>query len=500
MLSLFIYGIVFNFDYINMRIDNNNHSHAEYNLMETRLMQNIDVKPNLSNVLIDYIIENSGYTIHQYSVILCAFLVLSVLGITFNLIPSMILPLCTLYNLDYPTVEFISILFYLGNAVGAFLAGTASSIYKRKKVLVTSLLILNTLLILLSLFELSILGFSLIQFTMGIFTGLIAPLIINLLCEYLPVFLRAFFLSLMWLGYSSIQVFIIYSMINIMPELQPERLRKIYQCCFLYVLIASAVIVYLIKDSPRNLILEEKSEQAIEIIEQIKKQKLNDWDKLQIIYEVSMQEANLSVEPKINELFNSDYSRLTFTLMLIWFFTAMIVYGLNAIISISIKQHSRQILAVDLLRNHTRIVYFNMLSSFIAGVSSEIKLIGRIRTSLISIAFCVIACLAFSMDMLSLVTTLGAVNLTSNVCYYTIVIYTCEIYPTKLRDTAMGFLVGFGYLGGVVSQFLCLFLLSHSLLMPILLFMLVASTLVVLLGSLEIDTYGVFLDLPHFGD
>lgn len=134
--------------------------------------------------------------------------------------------------------------------------------------------------------------FIIFRFLGSIFLGIYLVLIFCILTEYLPVRFRGFILSFVWSGiYIGTIYFLLFCKVYI-PKLSYDPLdtktpQDIHKAIFsiIYVEVINLILIYFfLKDSPRNLLMNNKNEEAGEILEYYVNRKLTK-EELEAIYD-----------------------------------------------------------------------------------------------------------------------------------------------------------------------------------------------------------------------
>jgi hypothetical protein len=222
-------------------------------------------------------------------------------------------------------------------------------------------------------------------------------------------------------------------------------------------------------ENPRYLVLIGKKDEAYEVIEKyllLDHHKLNSYEKVQISKSI---DRGVNKEVKITGKFRfifRRYGNITLILTLIWFLYSIIINGgvfslfisfaNNAIfipseVSLNVYKMKGLFLFIQLFYT------FFALSTVVSGIFTEIKWCGRKYTIFFGFLLSTIASfhvLLFrekSRPFYFLATCL------INISFNAINSYTIEIYPTRVRDFAVGYL---GFISKIVGFLSNLFALA----------------------------------------
>jgi MFS family permease len=91
----------------------------------------------------------------------------------------------------------------------------------------------------------------------------------------------------------------------------------------------------------------------------------------------------------------------------------------------------------------------------------------------------------------------GIFNFSISAAFNTSTAYSSEIYPTKLRDIALGFLYFSTRVGGILSQFIFLALYHWDMWLPFYVLLILLAMNILFMSLLPYDTYGQRLDVGH---
>jgi hypothetical protein len=288
-------------------------------------------------------------------------------------------------------------------------------------------------------------------------------------------------------------------MFKTMPEHDPSGLPKTLYLCSLVILLCTIFSCAFYTDSPRNYIINGKYEDAINIL---KRMKIND----EFFTEEIKREIYNSVPPKtISDFSLSNYKEVfehgMFTtgvlLLFICFNGTMINDGFQLVLNLileKVKQsdksaHTRTILMENIIINSIALP-----SNLIVGAFTEFKILGRKYTQ--SIGF-------FIMGMVMIPVIINP-NFASTffiffmffTCITNMVnVYVSEVYPTKIRDWALGMIQGSGYLGSFIAQYLFVYLNDLNVYYCPILFFITCTLNGFLCSCLKVEPMGKPLDI-----
>lgn len=450
--------------------------------------------------VIDQILEEKGYCSFTYKHILLTFLVLAVEGLHMSLFSSMIIPLTNLYGLRESDIKFLSSVLFIGVGFGSLISGSITSKYSRTLVINTFLAVICISNVLLAVSN-NYFIFAFFRVLIGIGLGLIVPMSLNLLTECLPITNRSLVLTCIWIAFGVGNMFNLLVMLRLMPYLEAAYVKETLLICSLCPLIAFLANYYYLNDSPRNLILNSSDDKAINILEGISKEKIDDLTRSRIIAEVRTG-TEIESNESIQSLFVGKYKKLTVLLTLIWFFNSMIGYGPALISSLTIKElgMSDSFSNYEIIINQIVICIICSPSCYVGGLLSEIPCLGRNKSTILgytlSVFFMTLAIVfpEFYTLCFALSQAFGGIAFNINTTY------TCEIYSTKVRDNALGFLFFATRVGGFLSQILYIGLNESGVWVPYIFTIIITVVNIGFIASLPFETLGQPLDMDYFGE
>lgn len=529
-------------------------SNIDYNLNRKSLITTSkDCSSNLP--LMDKLLENSGYSLMHFKYIMLSILVLGIEGIQLPLMSLLIIPLINYYNMNEISTELSSSILFIGISLGSLLLSKLTHSIGRVNTLNASLLFISVIQFCL-IFSESFLSFTILRFFIGIFLGIIIPIVINTLVEILPIKNRSLVLTGIWAGVALGTIWLYLIIFVYAFNYQTTYLKQLFALCFLYKAFVTFICYIYFTDSPRNYILMGKYKKAFSILKRIiitseednsmidntylnnnyksnkmfkrkysiiNKYKLNNCQKNTIIMQTkNMIHINNELDNSINNqekesneistnkikytnnklaktglmyLFSNDLASTTFILIVLWLFSSITLYGSSVVYTIVVKK-------LNSTNNNQDIILLQLLSSLFLLVSiligsylSEIKSLGRRFTLLISWALCIIISLFLILfpNKISLLSSL--LSLCFGLGSNLIITYTVEVYSTKERDFSIGFFMAITRIGGFISQFLFISAVNSYVILPY--YFLIVMYIVMFLATLFLnkETYGKPLDI-----
>jgi putative MFS transporter len=449
------------------------------------------------NISLDNIMDKAGYNSFSFKIIFIQILILIVDGIQMSLFSSLIIPLQKLFQIPDWKFQIISSILFVGIAIGSLLTGVFSRNWSRP-FLINSFLALIFFCTVALAFSLNFILFGLFRFIIGIILGLTIPMSINLCTECLPQKNRAFVLTGIWTGFSIGVVLFQIIMLCVMPQLEISALKSTILYTSIIPLVVFIISLFFLEDSPRNLILRNRDEDSFKIIEKISNKTLENSEKISVVKSVK-DGLNNELSNEFNEIFNKKYIYLSVILSLIWVFNSINTYGPVLISNLTLKSLEKETISSNyqILLNQLLINIIELPSQLIGGFLCEIKFLGRKKSSLIASFLAFIFTILFILFPKTYTFLFGVSQAFLQIVFNIIITYSCEIYPTKIRDYATGFLFFTTRIGGIISQFLFLYINNLGIWVPYYVslgFILVNIFFIIMLPY---ETYGKPLDIDY---
>jgi MFS family permease len=405
--------------------------------------------------LIDRIIEQYGYGWITWKTYIIVFFILAIEGFHLTLIGNMLIPIQKYYDMSDDHIKLVSGLMFLTVGLGSMSSGYITTKFKRMYVLYFTTFILAVGHLCIG-FTSNILIFAIIRCAVGLAIGIVVPISLNLLTEYLPIRYRAIMLSGVWVGFAVGALFNLFIMLLIMPELEQYYYSKTLVTSSSLSFFVVILLLFL-KDSPRNLLHNGEYAKALVILEYIYGKELTEFEKEELISEAKGG-SNTTIEVSIKEIFNKDYCRVTILLAFNWILLSLIHYGPMLITSKTIEElekshdHKSQSANNDIIVDEIIIFLIYFPNSIVAGLICEIPRLGRIKSNIISMAIAIVFLILLIVDSSNYEIYFGFYLFAVSVAFAISTTYSCEVYPTRIRDLALGFLFFCTRMSGFLSQ------------------------------------------------
>lgn len=450
-----------------------------------------------------------GYGKMQYFMILISFLIISLEGIHLYVTSALIYPFIRYYGITEGQVEFLSSIMFIGVGLGSFSLGFLNKLTTRISIVQISsfsLLLLHIIWTLTTNFYLIVI----LRVFTGYFIGILIPISMNILCEYLPIKYRCLTLTSVWLGFTFGQIATIANINIIMPYFEHYKTEQYLLSLVPFQIIVLYIIFTLLKDSPRNLLLNGKHKEAYSILSYMLKRELTIDEKL------CLKSQKLPSNERSSYLlfYKSEYFNINIKTSLIGLIGSMLIYGPMLIVNIELTRESinnnEDFSYNDLNNSEDFVAYQNVksnsilkmlfivvsagISSPIGGIITEIECLGRKKSCILAAIIGGICSTMIILYYNQKVLFNGGMSFGSSLLINVFSSYMLEIYPTKYRDIAVSFFYTSMRAGGFISQFLFVSLYLIDNLFPFYFCTISFIALVVLTNSLPYDTYGRPLD------
>ena len=453
--------------------------------------------------LLDKIINDYGYGWEVNKIIFSAFLCFILNGYLTTSYCSFMLGFKKKFDLTNNQISFIGMGFCLSKFVTNFSIGFLTNLVGRMLILKFSLIFTFLCNLSISLFcEYKII--VIVEFINGFFAGIFEITSFNVACEFIPVRFRGWILLTIWNGYNVGVLFPNLIMFKTMPEHDPSGLPKTLYLCSLVILFCTIFGCVFYTDSPRNYIINGKHEKAIDILKKMKKNDEFFTEEIKI-------EIYNSVPPKtISDFSISNYKEVfehgMFTtgllLLFICFNGTMINDGFQLVLNLileKVKQsdktaHTRTILMENIIINSIALP-----SNLIIGAFTEFKILGRKNTQ--SIGFFIMGLVMIPVIINPNVASTFFIFFMFFTCITNMVnVYVSEVYPTKIRDWALGMIQGSGYLGSFIAQYLFVYLNDLNVYYCPILFFITCTLNGICCSLLKVEPMGKPLDIHTEGN
>lgn len=455
--------------------------------------------------VLDNLYTEIGYGYYQIKQIILTFLGITFEGIHFYMLSALIVPIKEYYKISDYYLDLLSALVFFGFGVGSFISGIFLKYITRKTWIISGSILTSIFQVFWCISE----SFNLIciyRFFIGMTVGMIVPSMTNILAEVLPIKYRGIVLCSVWTGFNFGQIIDITAIWFLMPNFESTNVNSIFYIILPYQLSVSLFFIIFLDDSPRNLLLLNKNNEAYESINNmIKQRQISDKERRDLSKKYSLTNNEKYSKPNTETIESSNKFNFTFIILIIAaFLGALNMYGPMFIENLELKA-LYDFSSENILNNNT--INFNRqindmyiiaicssLGDIFSGVLSETKFFGRrgvfYYTSIIgSIVSFLIIINASNFEYYSSIQSnlaFGYLNLFN--------VYASEVIPTRFRDIGVGMVYTFMRIGGFFSQYLYNKLFHIGDLYPYYLNCIVCLLLILTTYLIPIETRGQPLD------
>ena len=421
------------------------------------------ITDELKETYYDDLLNKQDISLLQIKALLGSCLIYFIEGLHVSLTGPIFIPIMINYKITQVKGCFVSSSLMLFMALGSLCSGFLTNKFVRKNIIIFCLLTISTFSLISVipswislLISRSIIGFSL---------GIMINIITNNLSEVLPLKLRSF-----WIIFVS-STFSIGAIISCqIIKMNINRLGILFSIISIPSSITLILFNLYYNENPRYLILIGRNEEAFEVIEKfllLDHHKLTGYEKMQITKSI---DRGVNKEVKITGKFKfifRRYGNITFNLCIIWVLYSIIINGGIFSLFVSFANNSIFVSSLsDININNIRGLYliiqifytFFAVSTIVSGLFTEIKCCGRKYT--IFFGFLLSTLTSFYILLIQEKSKILYFIATCiiNISFNAINSYTIEVYPTRVRDFAVGYLQFVSRIVGFSSNLLALLL------------------------------------------
>ena len=419
------------------------------------------IRDELKETYYDDLLNKQDMSLLQIKALIGSCLIYLIEGLHVSLTGLLFIPIIRNYNLSQLRGCLISSSLMLFMAFGSLLSGFLTTKFVRKKLIIFSLLTISfgSILSVINSWIILLLCRSII----GLSLGIAIPIITNNLSEVLPLKLRSFYLIFVS-SFFSLGAIISCQLI----KLNINKLGILFSTISIPSSVVLIIFNIFYNENPRYLVLIGKNDQAYHIIEKyllLDHHKLSSYEKIQISKSI---DRGVNKEVKITGKFKfifRRYGNMTLHLCLIWMLYSMTINGgvfslfvsfaNNAIFipnefDINLEKMNGLFFIIQLFYT------FFAVSTVISGIFTEIKWCGRKYTIFFGFLMSTIASFHVLLFRAKSKPFYFFATCLINISFNAINSYTIEIYPTRVRDFAVGYLLFISKIIGFLSNILAI--------------------------------------------
>ena len=421
------------------------------------------ITDELKETYYDDLLNKQDMSLLQIKALIGSCLIYFIEGLHVSLTGPIFIPIMLDYQLTQIKGCFVSSSLILFMAFGSLCSGFLTNKFVRKTIIIFCLLTISTFSLISVIPSWIVLLIS--RCIIGFCLGIIININTNNLSEVLPLKLRSF-----WIIFVS-STFSIGAIISCqIIKMNINRLGILFSI----ISIPSSIVLILYNlfynENPRYLILIGKNEEAFKVIEKfllLDHHKLTGYEKIQITKSI---DRGVNKEVKITGKFRfifRRYGNITLNLCIIWILYSIIINGGIFSLFVSFANNGIFISSLsDIKISNIKGLYlviqifytFFAVSTIISGLFTEIKCCGRKHT--IFFGFLLSTLTSFYILLIKEKSKILYFIATCiiNISFNAINSYTIEVYPTRVRDFAVGYLQFVSKIVGFSSNLLALLL------------------------------------------
>jgi MFS family permease len=412
------------------------------------------------------IITPPSFSLKQFKIFMLAFLTIMMEGIQLSTFSLMLIPVKIYFDLTDNMIIISSVVMFISFAVGSFFSGMVVHRIGRKMSSMICVLIICFLNIAIGFIK-DIILFTILRVLIGFSLGILVPVINNILCEHLPIKYRSFYLTFVWVAFPCGQIMILLCLRYFMPNYETEYIPYVIWITGVVPFITLIYYIFCFEDSPRNILLTYHEDKSIRYLN--KHYVDMSHDERHLVVKTLKRDMNKNVKRKLSEIFNRNVLCVTFIFMILWFFNSLTSYGLNLIYTLTMRSLGMGEAAakpLDIINKQIIICLIHMPGYIFAGGLSEINCIGRKKSIALGYAFAAM-CMFLATYYTEYFHIFFGLYLDFQVIPFNIGgNWAMEVYPTQIRDLALGFLYMVTRLGGCTSNILYIKLNDLGIFIP----------------------------------
>lgn len=404
--------------------------------------------------LLEETLNRIGYKKYQVTCIIISLICITAYGINLTIYASMVIPFKKFFKLTDIELSAISSMLYIGTSLGHLVTGFITKSFTRRQTVLFVLALISLFSFVIG-FVTNKYVFALFRLGIGLGIGLLLPLIINTLSEFLPFYNRGFFIMFAFTGVYLGQLIPNFLMLALNPELTEKNVGLVQIISSAFSIAALILAYFLYEDSPISLVIKKEYEKALALIEQMdNKNSYTREKKVMLLTEMTKKFSIEGKDKKLSSLFEPKFRKSSILLGFIWLINSVLFYGPAIIVSITIDKLGISLDKTTVIENQLKIILIGLFGFYLGGYISEFKIMGRLRT--IMLGFVLLSIFVFLTILVPERFSLfyGMAYASIPLFFFLTVIYTSEFFPSRLRDLGLGFFYFINKIGGLGSQFL----------------------------------------------
>lgn len=407
--------------------------------------------------------EEIGYGKHQFQQIAISFFIAIIIGIDTTLIFILIIPLQEYFEITMIQMGYLGAIFSAGLFTGYLLVTLFMS--KLSRTLTTKISVMAIIISqFCSVFVVNFYYFAICLYTIGLSIGMLSPLVMNTLCEYLPKRLRSYVMNAIWTGSSLGNIWTLILVLIFTPNFEIKGLQIILFILWATVFFSGLVFLVGYTDSPRNLILNKRARNAIKIVHDMAEScniSITRKEEEMIIEHVKKgrNSQNANSLNFIKFIFTKELRCTSIILIFLWAFISNLNIG--PLILFPSTLQLLQISDTSIILSMLLPVFCGLIANSTFSLLTErdsIYGIGIKRLIILQALILVIISFMNLIWMRLIILWYTIFTTISTLAFNTLSTYTSLVYPTKIRDRVLAFFFLVSTISGISSQFAYVFL------------------------------------------
>ena len=396
-------------------------------------------------------------------------------GMEMTLMSLFLIPIQKYFKVSNFILQIISSVFFIGVAIGSYSSGYLLKFSSRKNILNFSYMFMFLFHVFLSLFTMHYFFFLINRILIGICLGIIVPISLNIIKEFLAEENQSFYLTAVWASFSIGQALNPIVMYIGMKHFETKNLNITLFSLSVFILITIILNSYLIIETPYELINNKKYDDCYNLLNSMllenNKKILTEEEKENLCKEYKKEIDNIKEEYSISILFNKYLRKLTFISIGILTIVSFLLYGVLIISTLTMKTYniakSNKTKPKKILIDQIFTAFSTVLANILAAVLCEISFIGKKKSIYIGFSISTVSCVLIIFFGKYYYRILFSLYLSFMLISFNVFLtYIIEIFPIQIHHLSSGFLFSCLRIAGFLSQYIYLFLNDIYFLLP----------------------------------
>ena len=404
-------------------------------------------------------------------------------GMEMTLMSLFLIPIQKYFKISNFILQIISSVFFIGVAIGSYLSGYLLKFSSRKNILNFSYILMFIFHVFLSLFTMHYFFFLINRILIGICLGIIVPISLNIIKEFLAEENQSFYLTAVWASFGIGQALNPIVMYIGMKHFEKKNLNITLFSLSVFILITIILNSNLIIETPYELINNKKYDDCYNLLNSMlleNNKKLLTEDEKENLCNKNKREIDNKANYSISILFNKNLRKLTLISICILTIVSFLLYGVLLISTLTMKTFniakSNKTKPKKILIDQIYTAFSTVLANILAAVLCEISFIGKKNSIYLGFSISTISCILIIFFGKYYYRILFSLYLSFMLISFNVFLtYIIEIFPTHFHHLSSGFLFSCLRIAGFLSQYVYLFLNDIYFLLPYLFSAIISS-------------------------